>query len=270
MTLQVTYIPRLLSVNLQLVSKLPFVLNYPAGAGHLRSTMLGSTMRSIFLAVTLLSTAHVLALPVQAVYEAPTKSVNTAVFEAVPGGGRNIATGQHSAGVAHRSVDVQNLEERGVFATIPDLAGGIGHRSVDGQNIEERNIIGAIVDIGKGIGELISKIIEKVKAKRRLNKARTAFAKSVVDLTRQEHPQFNVVVIDTKHRADFKGTEGKDWGHNSKELQSEGKTIKYDVYFGGEGEFWNQGNKGSSDWAYGGSYDVDKKSKGKHIIFKHP
>ncbi|KAG6840077.1 hypothetical protein C0991_009129 [Blastosporella zonata] len=141
---------------------------------------------------------------------------------------------------------------------------------IQDSSLKERGIVGAVVDAVKGIASLIQKIIEKVKAKRRAKKERTDFAKSVVDQGRKDHPEFNWVICASKHSAEFKGTKGTDWDQLEKDVQVEGKTVKFTAYYGREGEFWDKGAKASSDWAYAGSYDIDRKSKGKHLIFKRP
>ncbi|KAG5717000.1 hypothetical protein E4T56_gene10097 [Termitomyces sp. T112] len=135
---------------------------------------------------------------------------------------------------------------------------------------QKRQIGGVVKAIVKGISKLISKIVEKVKAKRRAKKLKSNFTKSVVEQGRHDHPQFNWVICHSKHHVNFKGTKGVDWDHEEKDLEVNGKTVKYDVYYAREGEFFNQGGKGSVDWAYDGFYDVARKSKGKHIIFKRP
>jgi len=43
---------------------------------------------------------------------------------------------------------------------------------------------------------------------------------------RAKHPHFNFVLCHTKHKTDFKGKQGVDWGHTHQELSvSFGKTI---------------------------------------------
>ena len=43
---------------------------------------------------------------------------------------------------------------------------------------------------------------------------------------RAKHPHFNFVLCHTKHKTDFKGKRGVDWGHTHQELSvSFGKTI---------------------------------------------
>ncbi|KAG6872886.1 hypothetical protein C0995_005591 [Termitomyces sp. Mi166 len=129
---------------------------------------------------------------------------------------------------------------------------------------------GLIKVVVKGISKLISKIIQKVKAKRLEKKEKAEITKSVVQQGRHDHPQFNWVVCHHKHLADFKGKKGVDWDHDERSFNVNGKTVKYDVYYAREGEFYNKGGKGPVDWAYDGFYDVDHKSKGKHITFKRP
>ncbi|KAG6835309.1 hypothetical protein H0H93_002872 [Arthromyces matolae] len=131
------------------------------------------------------------------------------------------------------------------------------------------------VQVVKGIGKLISKIIDLVKARRKRNrehKIMKQFTESVVDEGRKQKPEYNWVISSTPHEAHFEGTEGegKDWNHETKVLEVDGKSITYDVYYGKAGTFTSKGGKNPQDWTYKGSYSVDKKSKGKQVIFRAP
>jgi len=49
-----------------------------------------------------------------------------------------------------------------------------------------------------------------------------------------KNPHFNYVLCHTKHHTDFKGVQGKDWGHSHQELPvSFGKTVGYDIFSSG-------------------------------------
>ncbi|KAG6832736.1 hypothetical protein H0H87_000585 [Tephrocybe sp. NHM501043] len=213
--------------------------------------MFGSPKRVFSLAITLLLAVNVIALPLQSDHKSQSDSLKSAPL-ALSTRGSIVSSASYGAilntATSTRSVELQE----------PSLT--------------ERGVVGAVVDVVKGIAHLITKIIEKVKAKRRLKKAQKDFVKSVVEQGRHDHPEFNwlAIVSSIKHEPKFSGEKGKDWDVKQETLDSEGKKISYDVYFAREGDFYNNGHKGQVDWAYDGTYDVDKKSKGKHIVFKRP
>jgi len=62
---------------------------------------------------------------------------------------------------------------------------------------------------------------------------------------RSKYPSFNFVICHVKHRTDFKGTQGTDWGHQHQELKvSFGKTVGYEIYWFREGTFERLGDGG--------------------------
>ncbi|KAG6885314.1 hypothetical protein C0993_003291 [Termitomyces sp. T159_Od127] len=126
--------------------------------------------------------------------------------------------------------------------THEDLAANLHHDPL-GKQLQKRQIGGAIRAIVKGI----SKLVAKGKAKRREKKLKSQFTKDTVEQGRRDHPEFNWVICQSKHHVNFKGTKGTDWEHEEKNLQVDDKTFKYDLYRVREGEFFNEGGKGSVD-----------------------
>ncbi|KAG5647069.1 hypothetical protein DXG03_001439 [Asterophora parasitica] len=119
--------------------------------------------------------------------------------------------------------------------------------------------------------KLITKIVKLVKAKIEKDKlARGQFTKHVVEEGRRNRPEFNWVACHPKHRTKWAGERNKDWGHEHKEFAvSFKKTVGYEIYYGREGEIWNEGDGGYLNWAYSGFFKTAGK-KNKHVTFKRP
>ncbi|GLB37705.1 hypothetical protein LshimejAT787_0407560 [Lyophyllum shimeji] len=132
----------------------------------------------------------------------------------------------------------------------------------------DRRIIGAII---RGAAKIIEKVVSKVlQTIEKDKKRRGEFTKFVVDEGRKSQPGFNWIACHTKHRTQFKGTKGVDWGHQHKEFDvSFHKTVGYEIYYVKEGEFWNQGDGGYLNWAYSGYFHADGPGN-KHVVFTRP
>ncbi|KAF9558824.1 hypothetical protein CPC08DRAFT_763681 [Agrocybe pediades] len=129
--------------------------------------------------------------------------------------------------------------------------------------VEPRQAAQAAKYVAEGVGRMmapffklkgIAKVGQSQPAKVSDNDFRSQFtSKFVVDL-RKAYPQYNWVVCHTAHNYNFKGTQGKDWGHSHQELPiSLGHTIGYEIYWFTEGVFRRTGDGGYLNWAYSGN-----------------
>lgn len=101
---------------------------------------------------------------------------------------------------------------------------------------------------------------------------RSGFTQDTVSKLRNSHPKMNFVIVHTKHHYNFKGTKGKDWYHDHRELPVHfpvGSTIGYEIYGFGEGEFNREGDGGYLNWAYIGNVKSTSDSNS-HIVFNKP
>ncbi|RDB25121.1 hypothetical protein Hypma_007626 [Hypsizygus marmoreus] len=123
-------------------------------------------------------------------------------------------------------------------------------------------VVDAAIDVIKTVVNVVKNAINRDK------KARGEFTKHLVNQGRASKPEFNWIACHTKHRTQWKGNKGTDWGHSHEEFDVKlGGTVGYEVYYAREGEFWNLGDGGYLNWAYAGNYKADTK---KHIIFSKP
>ncbi|KAF5359387.1 hypothetical protein D9756_003622 [Leucocoprinus leucothites] len=103
----------------------------------------------------------------------------------------------------------------------------------------------------KGIIKIVKGIIDGVKHD---NEGRGQFTQDTVANGRSQYPDFNWVVVHTKHETDFDGVQDEDWGHQHQEFDIEiGGTIGYEIYWFRSGTFKRQGDGGFLNWAWGGA-----------------
>jgi hypothetical protein len=107
-----------------------------------------------------------------------------------------------------------------------------------------------------GVGSYIHDLVRDTKSD---NDARSDFTRKFVEEAAIQYPNYNVVIIHTRH--DRWGT----WIHQHYEFPiSLGRTIGYEIYFAEKGKGFslrNDGDGGWLNWAYCGEFNRD----GNHI-----
>ncbi|KAF8867832.1 hypothetical protein BD779DRAFT_1604736 [Infundibulicybe gibba] len=110
---------------------------------------------------------------------------------------------------------------------------------------------------GRDVLQIIQQVAENAKKD---NIARSEFTKNMISSLRNSYPSYNFVMCHTKHKHQWDGAFGPDWGHWHREFDIKvGGTIGYEIYYArSDGGFLN--------WAYGGRV-VGNSEGGSRIVF---
>jgi hypothetical protein len=77
------------------------------------------------------------------------------------------------------------------------------------------------------------------------SQSRNNITQQFIKKLKEKYPKHNVVMCHPKHVAKWQSVQGKDWGQDHVEFDIKlGGTIGYDVYWGSDGEFINEGDRG--------------------------
>jgi len=154
-----------------------------------------------------------------------------------------------------------------LFARYFDDVYEISEREFEEATVEPRWVATVARAVVKGIMKIVDIIKGKINADKQ---KRSKWTLDMVSQFRQKYPHYNFVVCHVKHKYNFKGARGKDWGHSHQELKvSFGKTVGYEIYWFKEGTFKRQGDGGWLNWAYSGKV-VSAKQKNSFITFAKP
>lgn len=122
--------------------------------------------------------------------------------------------------------------------------------------------------IARAVIQGVIKIVNFIKGKIEADKQKRAqWTSEMVGKFRAQYPHYNFVICHVKHKYNFKGAQGKDWGHSHQELPvSFHKTVGYEIYWFREGTFDRQGDGGWLNWSYSGKV-LSATNKNSHIVF---
>ncbi|KJA21578.1 hypothetical protein HYPSUDRAFT_67703 [Hypholoma sublateritium FD-334 SS-4] len=132
------------------------------------------------------------------------------------------------------------------------------------EEIEIRQVAQVVKLAVKGIMKVIEAITKQIAADKDM---RGKYTSALVDKLYNRYRKFNFVVCHTDHKTDFKGKQGKDWGHIHHEVDvAFHKTIGYEIYWFKDGTFHRYGDGGYLNWAYYGNV-VSTSNGGKDVVF---
>ncbi|KAM6492049.1 hypothetical protein JOM56_011773 [Amanita muscaria] len=157
--------------------------------------------------------------------------------------------------------DVDDFVKRALFDELDE-------RDFDGDDINKRQAQ-AIIKIGQKIGEAIWKLVKGIKGQ--LDKEKNARGKYTSTLAGRlcgAKPQYNWLIIHTKHDVHWDGVRGKDWGHAHREfpLGWLKRTTGFEIYFGKSGKLVNKGDGGWLNWGFCGKFQRN----GRYVTFFNP
>jgi len=136
---------------------------------------------------------------------------------------------------------------------------------------QEAEVVEGVVDAVTAVVKTIEKIFSFITAQIAADKKkREQWTSTTVGKLLAKHPHFNFVIVDSKHKINFKGVQGKDWGHKRHSLGiSWGRHVGYDIYWFKEGTFILQGDGGYENWAFDGIV-ISRTGGGKTVVFGKP
>ncbi|KAF8200172.1 ectomycorrhiza-regulated small secreted protein [Pholiota molesta] len=131
--------------------------------------------------------------------------------------------------------------------------------------IEKRGGIATIAKlVVKGVMAIVNLIKGKIEADKQM---RSQWTGDMIGKFRAKYPHYNFVICHTDHKTDFKGKQGKDWGHSHQELPvSFHKTVGYEIYWFREGTFHRYGDGGWLNWSFSGNVK-SRTNEGKDVVF---
>jgi hypothetical protein len=171
-----------------------------------------------------------------------------------------------------RSVDTHNPA---VYARYFGTTYEIAERDYDAEDLEARQeaeVAEGVVDIVETVIKTIEKIFSFIAADIAADrKKRENWLSSTIDKLRAKHPHFNFVLVDSKHKINFQGVQGKDWGHKRHTLGiSFGRHVGYDIYWFKAGTFILLGDGGFENWSFSGALKSRTGVQGKVLVFNAP
>jgi len=191
-----------------------------------------------------------------------------AVVSALPAGpGSALQNTVQARNTLTEVIDARSItDDHPIFARYFSETYEITEREWEEAALEPRLIPLVAGAVGKVLGVILN-IVKKIEQDKKM---RGEWTSKMVQEFRNQNPLFNFVLCHTKHRTDFKGQRGVDWGHSHQELPvSFGRTIGYEIYWFREGNFERIGDGGWLNWAYSGNVR-SKSGDGKKLTFGAP